>query len=1137
MKKNQLKPKTDERSIGFLTKSLKIMKLSVLLFLLTALQVFADNSYSQTARVSLSMKNATVGQVLNKIESQSEFYFLYNHQLVDVNRKVSINASDAQIKDILAGLFNGTDVKSLVLGRQIILSPKKILRKEISKNLLAQQGITVTGTVTDDKGNPLPGVNILIKGTDKGTITNVDGNYSIEVPRGAKSLIFSFVGMVAQEITIGTSTRINVTMVESAIGLKEIVVTALGIKRGKRSLTYSTQTTGTEALTEARELNVLNSLEGKVAGLAINSSGSGLGAPTRVILRGNRSLSGDSQPLYVVDGVPLKTPTNLSPDDVASINVLKGPNAAALYGSAAQNGVIIIETKKGAATGVHVSLNNTYLVLDPELSIPFQNVYGQGLGGVYQKTNEFAWGPKMEGQMVDNWSIDPADAGTQYVFSPQPDNKIKIYNRGFNFASNLFVSVGGEKTQTAFSYTFTNANGIIPNNALQRHNISLRINNKLSKRLSLDTKINYINQKINDQLAEGESNFNPDRQIYTMPPNIHLADAKHYQYIASSGQLKQNYWNPTSTTGWNPFWILNNDPNSNVSERIIATTSFTYRITDALKLMVRGSYDGGNLSREEKLFNDTYVRAPHGRYILSKSNNFQLFNDFILSYKKNFFKNLVGSFNLGGSMQKVRNNSLSSNTGAAMVVPNFFSLSNTSLPRTYNNPGPGFNVNSVYAFGNIAWKNSLFLDVTGRNDWSSTLPADSRSYFYPSIGVSAVLNDLIPSFPTFISFAKLRASFATVGNSAPPYMLDRTASFRAGGNYGFLSFSSILPNPKLLPEKTKSTEVGLNMRFFKNRLRLDYTMYKTNTLNQLFTVSLPVGSGAAKYFTNGGNVQNKGIELLLSGTPVKTKTFNWDIDFNFSTNRNMVLSISDERPKIVVAHSYLREFVLEQGKPYGQIYSKGWVRDDQGRVIVGSDGMPEITHGMTVPVANFNPDWRGGLTNTITYKSFSLSFLIEHRQGGSIISMSKAILDGSGLTKRTLDGRNGGLIFGKNLFSNETAVLADGSPNTIPITAQTFWLGVGGRNTPVGEAFVCNATNTRLRELTFGYSLPQKMLANLHISNLKISLVGRNLFYIYRASPELDTDFMKGTSPSSEGFESFAPPTTRSMGLNLKVDF
>lgn len=997
--------------------------------------------------------------------------------------------------------------------------------------------IQISGKVTDVNGVSLPGVNILYKNSTIGTVTDLDGNYSITVPEGSGTLVFSFIGYVTQEIPIDSRTVINATMEESATALNEVIVTALGIEQRKEEITYSTQTVNTEQLTEARELNIMNSLKGKVAGLSITTSGSGLGAPARVVLRGNRSITGDSQPLYVVDGVPISgNPTELNSDNIASINVLKGPNAAALYGSAAQNGAIIITTLTGKAGVTNVSLNTSFMLREPQILTKFQNVYGQGQSGVYDKGSEFSWGPKMEGQMVEHWSPDPALAGTTYPFTPQPDNNLDVYQTGYNLATNLLATIGGEKTQAVVSYTFTDAKGTLPGNELNRNNLSIRVLNQLSDRITLDAKMDYMNQTINNGYFGGR--YNPTRMIYRLPRNIHTEHIADFEYTDAEGLNRQNYFNPGSAIGGNPYWILHRTLNEVTRQRIISMASLTYDFTDELSLMLRGAYDGSNGGNEDRLYNDNYADAPYGMFEVGKSEGMEFNADFLLTYNKILTQNLDVQANLGGNTRIQRNSSVVSSTGDAMIVPNFFALSNTNFPETTHNPGSSQNIQSLYAFTKFSWQNAVFLDLTGRNDWSSTLPADNRSYFYPSVGLSAVMSELIPNFSETISFARIRASWAQVGNSASPYMLRRTASFSAGGTNGFIQLSSTLPNPDLRPEMTESFEVGLDFRFLQNRMGLDITAYKTNTKDQLFTVALPVGSGASQFYTNGGDVENKGIEVLLSASPVQTTDFNWDINLNYALNRNMVNRISDERPRLNLTPSgFFSNFIIEEGQPFGNIYSRGWLRDDQGRVLIGANGMPRVTSGITELVANFSPDWTGSFLSSFDYKGLTASFLIEHRQGGTVASETNAILYADGVTEQTLLGREGGLIFGQNIFPGETAILEDGTPNNIPIDAELFWRGIGGRNTPVGEAFVDDATNTRLRELTLGYTFDQTLFGGLPVSNVKLSLVGRNLFFIYRASENLDPDFMGGTSPTSEGTQAFTPATTRSYGVNLKINF
>ncbi|WP_353186113.1 SusC/RagA family TonB-linked outer membrane protein [Parapedobacter lycopersici] len=998
-----------------------------------------------------------------------------------------------------------------------------------------QDNIIVRGRVMDANGNGLTGVSVTLQGTRTGTTTDANGGYSISVSKTA-TLVFTYVGFVPKEIPVNGQQVIDVSLVDESTALEEVVVTALGIERQTRSLTYSTQRVSTEQMTKAREPNIMNSLQGKVAGLSINSSASGVGASARVVLRGNKSISGDSQPLYVVDGVPIRgNPDNLNADNVESINILKGPNAAALYGSAAQNGAIVIETKRGKAGVTRVGVSQTFMIQQPIILTDFQNEYGQGQGGLYDRTSEYSWGPRMEGQTVEHWSLDPAMAGATYALTPQPDNNIDAYQNGHNATTNVYATIGGERTQTMFSYTLTDAAGILPGNELKRHNVSARMNNQLAKGLTLDVKADYIYQKIANGYFGGR--YNPTRMIYRLPRNIQTAHLRDFEYTDAEGLNKQNYFNPGSAIGGNPYWILNRTPNDTERERIIALTSLSYQFSDHLKLMVRGSYDGANGGREEKLYNDNYASAPDGQYNVESNRESEFNADFLASFNKQFATDWNVDLSVGGNIKIQRNSAVRVSTGQAMIIPNFFALSNTNLPVVTHNPGLNQDIYSLYAFGQLSWKSAVFLDVTGRNDWSSTLPADNRSYFYPSVGLSAVLSDLM-EFPEAISMARIRGSWAEVGNSANPYMVRRTASFSAGGTNGFLQLSNTLPNTNLRPERTRSTEIGLDLRFFQNRLGFDITAYKTNTYDQLFTVALPVGSGAREYYTNGGDVENKGIEALITTTPVKQNDFSWDLNLNFGLNRNMVNRISDERPRVNLTPSgFFSNFIIEEGQPFGNIYSRGFIRDEQGRVIVGANGLPKVTSGITVLVANFNPDWTGGISNTLRYKNFGLSFLIEHRQGGTVASETNAILYDDGVTEQTLIGRNGDLVFGQHVFTDEVAVLEDGSPNNIAISAESFWRSIGGRSIPVGEAFVDDATNTRLRELTLDYTLPSALFNKWPISNVQLSLVGRNLFFLYRASDHLDPDFMGGTGASSEGTQAFTPASSRSFGFSLKVDF
>jgi TonB-linked SusC/RagA family outer membrane protein len=1009
---------------------------------------------------------------------------------------------------------------------------------------------TVTGRIiAADTGQPLGAVRVQVVGTNLGAITNPDGRFEIRnVPEGEVELQVQSLGFVSVTRTVtvppGGSVSVDFQLARDVLALDGVVVTAFGIERAARSLSYSTQGVNTESMSQARDLNVVNSLQGKVAGLNINQASTGVGSSSRVVLRGNRSISGSNEPLIVLDGVPIRGSIgDINPDDIASIDVLKGPNGAALYGSAAQNGAIVITTHRGGPTdGVRFTFSQTYMQEDAILPDVYQNEYGQGTGGVYSPNSEFSWGPRMDGRMVDFWRFSDSDHmdGRQYPFLPQPNNVQDAFRTGHNLATNLTASVGGERSQAHVSYTFTDAAGMIPGNELSRHNISLSVRSQLVDRLTLDSRVTYMNQRIENQLATGENFTNPLRHIYRLPRNIRTEDLVEFEYFNRGHQNRQNYFNVGSNGGANPYWTLNRNLGDSSRDRALGILSLTYSLTDNLRLLGRSSYDAAMTSSETRLYNDTYVVAPFGRYLQSRGDSRQWNSDVLLTFSPNVGRDWTVDANLGGSVQERRNASLTSQTGSALIVRNFFTLSNSLNPQTSHSIGSPSDVHSVYSFAQVGWRQAVFLDVSGRNDWSSTLPADSRSYFYPSVGLAAVVTDLMPIAPEILPLAKLRASWARVGNDASPFSLTRGTTFTAGGNNGFLRLSPTLPALNLLPEQTESIELGADLGFIQNRVGLDFTWYRMSTTNQLFTLALPVGSGASSLFTNGGDVENRGFETLLTLIPVQAPRFGWELNTTFARNRNTVVAIHEALPSLQIASDFLRVYRIEEGRPFGQVYSRGLLRDDQGRVIVGTNGIPRVTGGQTVPVANFNPDWTAGLGSSIRYGNFNANFLVDHRQGGTMVSLRNAILYADGLTTATLQGREGGLIFGQNFFEHETAVLQDGSPNNIPVSAENFWRAVGGRNAPVGELFVESATNTRLREMTVGYTFSQRTLESLRVSGLSglsVSLVGRNLFFLNREAANLDPDLLVGTGSSAEGFESFTMPTARTFGVNVRGSF
>ena len=990
---------------------------------------------------------------------------------------------------------------------------------------------TITGNITSVDGEPLIGANVIELGTSNGTITDLDGNYSLSIADGS-SVEISYTGYATQVVNISNGTLFNISLAEGSV-LDEVVVTALGISREKKALSYATQSVSTEELSKARELNVVNSLSGKVAGISITRAGSGVGADSRVILRGNRSLFGSSKPLFVVDGVPiLGDITDINPDDVEAISVLKGANAAALYGNRAQNGAIIITTKKGTE-GFNVSVNTSFTSETPLLLRNYQQEYAQGNSGQYNGASEQAWGPVISGQAVEHWSPDPNFSGGGY--SLNGNNPVAdFFQNGSNLSTNLAMSGGTEKSQTYFSYTFTDAKGVVPTNEMDRHSVNLRITNQVAKKLNIDAKMNYVREDFKNPLTQGESYNNPIRHALRLPPNIRTSDVSVFDYNEDSGALRQHYWNPGSNGGANPYWTINRNLRDQSVDRIIGVVSLKYELTDKVNVQVRSALDKIARNFESRQYNDSYVIASNGTYEISKSDALEVNNDVLVTYKDYLTDDLSLSVSAGANSRKERGTSLRSfvDRGNGFIVPNLFGLANTSdVQSSYDIGGPR-DVNSVYAFANFGFKNAIYLDVTARNDWSSTLPKENWSFFYPSVGLSVVLSDLT-TLPDAITFAKLRGSWAQVGNDATPFQLQRLASVGGGGANGFLTLDGTLRNEELLPEETTGIEVGTDLRIL-DKVGIDLTYYKSNTRNQLFAIALPIGSGASQIFTNGGDVQNSGIEAALTFSPVTRSNFRWDIGVNYAKNNSEVLEINDERPSVTVSQDFLREFRIEQGGEWGSVYSRGFQRDASNRVLIGEDGLPLITNGLNVNVANFNPDWLGGISNNIQINDLNISFLVDVRKGGSVASFTDAIVFGDGLTEETLEGREGGLVFGENFFPDEETALAEGVSSAATFDAETFWRKVGGRNAPVGEVFVRDATNVRLRELVVGYQLP---IESEYIKGASVSLVGRNLFFLINKAETLDPEVINGTGKAAEGFNSFEPPTSRSFGVNLKVDF
>jgi TonB-linked SusC/RagA family outer membrane protein len=1011
----------------------------------------------------------------------------------------------------------------------------------------------VTGTVISaDDNSPLPGVYVLIKGKTAGTSTDADGNFTITVPSKETVLVFSSIGYTSQEVVVGENPVLNITMASSATQLSEIVVTALGIAKEKKALTYSAQNVEVGGIVESRELNAINALGGKVAGLDLVRSNAGVGSASRVVLRGNRSISGNNQPLYVVDGVPIQNSTfqdtygegggmttgdgisNINPDDIETVTVLKGPSATALYGTRAANGAILITTKKGAVKkgiGVEYSLN--YSLEAPVILTKFQNTYGQGSAGVYAKNSEFDWGPKMDGRMVDHWTPDVNSPlyGTQYPYVAHPNNFKDFFRTGSNLSNSIALTSGNDKISTYFSYTNTVAKGIVEGNALKRNNLNLRITSKLSDKLSLDTKVTYFHQDVKNRPHTGDDFSNPMRAILRQPSNISQEQAKNFEYFDNAGFRLQNYWNPHSNGGENPWWIVNRIPYEETRDRVMGMASLKYEILTGLSVQVRSAIDYTNDANDSKWYNDTYTIADRGKYYTNNATNYELNNDLLVNYSKAIGSSFNLSVSAGGNMLVQKVYRMGTDNGT-LLKPNLFTLTNASA-LSASESGYTKKLNSVYGFATLSFKNYLFLDLTARNDWSSTLPKDSWSYFYPSAGLTWVVTDMLQSKPAFLTFAKVRASLAQVGNDTDPYQLNPIFDFSTGGVNGYARRGSVKPATDLKPEITTSKELGADLRFFQNRFGIDFTWYKSNSKNQLLDVSIPIASGYSSKFINAGNIQNKGIELTVNVTPIKGE-LNWDLSFNYAMNHSLVVKITDEMSRYpLTGRQWMSTTVIQEGHEYGEILTKKFLRNDAGKILVTSAGMPLVSDGQTEYGGTYNPDWMGGMTNTFTYKGFDFNFAIDIRQGGVIYSFTEANLASDGFSDYTLKGREGFIVDGVVQTKDADGNVISEAPNTTSITSEAYWQSLGGRNTPTGEPFKYDASNSRLRAVVLGYTL---QLKNSPIRSFRLSLEGRNLFFLYNKAKILDPNLSSGNT-NVQGVEGFGLPSTRSFGMNLRLTF
>jgi TonB-linked SusC/RagA family outer membrane protein len=1015
-----------------------------------------------------------------------------------------------------------------------------ILMSLYSFGVFAQ--VSVRGTVTSSDGEPIIGANVIELGSNNGTATDLDGNYQLKVGPNA-ILEFTYTGYVSQKFTVGVQPMINVTL-EEGVSLSEMVVTALGISREKKSLTYAAQTIQGGQLTQVRDANFVNTLQGKVAGLVVTNASSGVGGATRVILRGNRSIQSSNNALFVVDGVPVDNSTpgqvgndfggyngsdgvaNINPDDIESINVLKGAAASVLYGSRAANGVILITTKKGSAGAISVDVNSG-AQFDAPLTLPnLQNEYGQGNGGVFGSRSSASWGPKMNNQAVIDWT------GMAQGMVPQPNNVSDFFQIGTSFNNSVGIKGGSEKVQSYFSFTNNQVSGIVPGNTLDRNTLNLRISANLSKKFSTDAKVTYVNQMLNNKLRSGEESSEV-MNLYKTPRSIRNKDMQNYQSEAGV----PTYWT-SSSVYMNPYWTINRTSADEERTRTTSLVSATYRINDDMKILARVSLDQYTDRGENTFYDNTLLFAWLGgtfqKYFRQvKERNSELL--LIGNKKLNSKVKLSYTF---GIADVARQSDFTQTSANGLLVPNKFDLGfarNLAV-------GTGFverDLQSVFGSVQVSLNDYLYFDVTARNDWSSTLPAP-HSYFYPSLGLTTVLSDII-ELPNFINFAKLRGSYTRVGNDAAPYLLTQTYSFSQGGTGGFINRDGTQAIGDLKPELTTSLEFGFDGRFFDNRLGLDVTFYKTNSVNQVLSLPLAPASGFSNQYINAGNIENAGVELTLTGSPIKKNDFTWDVTLNYARNINAIVSLHPDIKQTLLSSGYGRTagVLVKEGGAYGDLYTEGWARTPSGQFIMDGAGKPVVSSSQEF-LGNFNPKFTLGLNNAFSFGKISLNVLVDARIGGVMTSGSDASLAFDGSSAYTTAYREGGWVIPGVTLSNNEYI-----PNTTPVNAETFWTTVSNGRYSWGQVFTYDATNVRIREAAVGYDFN---INSQYVKRAKLSIVARNLFFLAKGNAIVDIpgiptrkmwfdpDVNLGAG-NYQGVEYGTLPSARSIGLNLSVSF
>jgi TonB-linked SusC/RagA family outer membrane protein len=1019
---------------------------------------------------------------------------------------------------------------------------------------------TISGTVVDETNMPLPGATVLIKGTTTGASTDFDGKYSISANTG-DVLTFSYVGYSEKTATVGSSNKIDIAL-DLDNSLEQVVVTAFGIKKSEKALGYAVTNVKGDDLAQAKESNLVNALAGKAAGVQITSSSGAAGASSRIVLRGASSITGNNQPLFVIDGIPLDNGANstanssggfdlpngaadINPDDIETLTVLKGPNAAALYGLRAANGVIVITTKKGSSSDkLGVNINSSISFENPLVLPSFQNSYGQG---VTPYGFNFVDGATGDGGVDESWG--PAlDTGLEFVqwnsngqpapWVSQPDNVKDFYRTGITLNNNVSFSGGTEKATYRMSLGHMEQEGMVPNTDFERFNVGGNFGLNLSDKARVGLNVKYIKSLSDNLVTQGYSNENPVQQMIWGGRNVDWNALRDWENLPLADPTTLAAGTPAN---WNtqyqnnPYWVLDNNTNDYNKDRVIGGVNLGIDLYSWLTFNIKTGIDSWNsISTERKLKGTNSNQDGYYREVLR--DRFEINSEALLSSNHKITEKLGLTLNVGANQMR-RRTSLTFMTASALELPGVFNISNikSGIDPAISSRAFEQRINSVLGFGQLSYDNFLFLDFSARNDWASILPTDNNSFFYPSVTASVVLSDALNIKNDYISFIKVRGGWSKVGStgSLGSYQLENVYRFNttpwAGAN--FIASPSLLNNPDIKPESTTGIEFGLDARFFKNRLRLDATYYDQLSEDLIVDVQLSSTSGNGSSLQNIGEMSNKGFEIALGATVFKNDDWKVDLDLNFAQNRNKVESLGGDLETLVLGGQWGVDIEARVGEPYGTIYGPGYARNDNGDIIY-EDGLPTV--GDRKILGNVTPDWTGGANLTVAYKNFSFGALVDAKIGGDIFSMTNTWGRYAGVLEETAEGRETGVV-GVGVMNVGTEENPVWQENNIIANAKDYNRAAYVSN--VAEGSVFDASFVKLRQLSLGYKLPNKVLKNTGLDEINFAIVGRNLAILHKNAPHIDPESAFSNSNGNQGLEFGQLPSARSIGFNVGVKF